>query len=305
MNKKITITGATGLIGRQLSSTLVNRGHEVTIFSRNVESAKKNLGSQFNFVKWDYQKPEEWQDSLKEQDALIHLAGTNLFGKRWTDRYKKEILESRYISTKNLVTAFGNTENKIKVFISSSAVGYYGSRGSEFLTEESKLGDDFLAHVCDIWEKEAAKASELGIRTAILRQGIVICGDGGALMKFLTPFNFLLGGPLGSGKQYFPWIHLDDLVSIYLFILDKNNISGAVNSVSTQNVRMKEFAETLGKVLKRPSIIKVPEFVLRILVGEAASSILSSQRVIPQKLLDYNFKFKFENLEDALRDLLK
>lgn len=304
MNKKITITGATGLIGTALCHTLIGRGDEVTIFTRNIDSGKKILGDKLTYVKWDYRRPIEWQDSLKDQDAVIHLAGANLFGKRWTEKYKKIIIESRELSTRNLVAALRSVPNKVKVLISSSGVGYYGSRGEKILTEKSNLGNDFLANVCDVWEREAEKASEIGIRTAMLRQGIVLSDEGGALTKFLPPFKFFIGGALGNGKQWFPWIHIDDLIAIYLFVLDNAEISGPVNVVSQETVRMNEFAKTLGKILKRPSIFNVPEFALRLLVGEAASTIVSSQRVIPKKLMDHGFKFKFENLEEALSDLL-
>lgn len=305
MNKKIIVTGATGLIGTQLCNALINRGDEVIIFTRNIGSAQKILGDKFSYVKWNYKNPNEWTRHLEDKDAVIHLAGANLFGKRWTAEYKKVILESRKLSTKKLISAIESTKNKIKVFISSSAVGYYGSRGDEVLTEGSKSGNDFLANVCNVWESEAEKASELGTRTAMLRQGIVLSNNGGALTKFLPPFKYFIGGALGNGKQWFPWIHIDDLIAIYLFILDNTLISGAVNVISPESVRMNEFAKTLGGVLHRPSIFKVPEFALKILVGEAASTILSSQRVVPQKLLDNGFKFKFEKLEEALIDLLK
>jgi uncharacterized protein (TIGR01777 family) len=304
MNKKIIITGATGLIGKQLCSSLANRGDEVTVFTRNIESAKKILGDKFTYVKWNYKNSVEWQESLQYHDAIIHLAGANLFGKRWTDEYKKVILESREINTRNLVSALRNSQSKVKVFIISSGVGYYGSRGDDILTEKSELGNDFLSRVCNVWEREAVKANELGIRTATLRQGIVLSNKGGALKKILPPFRFFVGGALGNGKQWFPWIHIDDLIAIYLFILDNADISGAVNVVSPESVRMREFAKSLGKILKRPSIFNVPEFALKLIVGEAASTIVSSQRVVPQKLIDQGFKFKFENLEEALRDLL-
>lgn len=240
-----------------------------------------------------------------DQDAVIHLAGANLFGRRWSKEYKKIIIESRELSTRNLVSGLRNSQSKVKVFISSSGIGYYGSRGDEILTEKSKLGNDFLAHICDIWERETEKANEIGIRTSMLRQGIVLSDKGGALEKFIPAFKLFIGGALGNGKQWFPWIHIDDLMAIYLFIIDNAEISGAVNVVSPETVRMNEFAKTLGRVLNRPSIFKVPEFALKILVGEAAAALVSSQRAIPKKLIDTNFKFKFDRLEDALKDLLK
>ncbi len=305
MIKKVVVTGATGLIGKELCSALSNRGDEVTIFTRNPETAKKILGSTYNYVKWNYENPNEWLSHLENKDALIHLAGANLFAKRWNKKYKDVILESRQLSTKNLITAISQTKNKVKVFICSSGVGYYGSRGDEILTETSSIGNDFIANVVYAWETEAAKAQQMNIRTVMLRQGIVLSNKGGALLKLLPPFKFFIGGALGNGQQWFPWIHIDDLISIYLFLLDDKNLNGAVNVVSPENVRMNEFAKTLGKVLHRPSIFKVPAFALRIAIGEAASTILSSQRVVPKKLIENGFKFRFEKLEDALKDLLK
>jgi uncharacterized protein len=305
MSKKITITGATGLIGTELCHALINRGNEVTVFTRDIESAKNSLGTAMNYVKCDYKNPISWQDSLKDQAVVIHLAGANLFGKRWTKDYKRIILESRELSTKNLISGLRNSHSKVKVFISSSGVGCYGSRGDEILTEKSELGKDFLANVCKVWENEAEKANDIGLRTIALRQGIVLSNKGGALAKFLPPFKFFIGGALGSGRQWFPWIHIDDLIAIYLFVLDNAEISGPINVVSPEAVRMNEFAKTLAKILYRPSIFSIPEFALKILIGEAASTIVSSQRVVPQKLIDKGFKFKFEKLEEALKDLLK
>ena len=305
MSKKVIVTGATGLIGKELCSALSNRGYDVTIFTRDVENAKKILGSKYNYVKWNYKNPNEWFSHLENKDALIHLAGANLFAKRWNKKYKDVILESRQLSTKNLISAIGQTKNKVKDFICSSGVGYYGSRGDEILTETSSIGNDFIANVVYAWETEAAKAQQMNIRTIMLRQGIVLSNKGGALSKLLPSFNFFIGGAVGNGQQWIPWIHIDDIISIYLFLLDDKNISGPVNAVSPENVRMNEFAKMLGNVLHRPSIFKVPEFALRLAVGEAASAILSSQRVVPQKLIENGFNFKFEKLEDAFKDLLK
>jgi hypothetical protein len=305
MNKKIIITGATGLIGNPLCRALINRGDEVTVFTRNTDLAKKVLGEKVTYLKWDYKNPSAWQYSLNNHDAIIHLAGANLSDKRWTKKYKKIILDSRVNGTRSLVEAINETHTKIKVFISSSAVGFYGSSGDNILIEDSASGNDFLAKVCLAWEKEAQKVNGFGIRTALLRQGVALSSNGGALKRFLLPFKFFVGGPLGNGKQWFSWIHIKDLIAIYLFILDNSDVSGAINTVSPNTVRMNEFAKTLGKSLKRPSIIKVPEFALRILVGEVTSSIVASQRVIPKRLIDHGFKFKFENLEEALKDLLK
>jgi hypothetical protein len=304
MNKKVIITGASGLIGRQLFKELLNRGDEITIFARDPASAKQQLPGAKDYVKWDYLELDPWQKMVDGKNAIIHLAGANISGKRWTEKYKKEILESRIISTQNLIKAIGNSNNKPECFIISSAVGYYGDAGNETLTEASPSGNDFLSKVCTKWELESHKVDELGIRRVNVRTGVVISADGGALKKMLLPFKFFVGGPLGNGKQWFPWLHIDDIIRIYLFALDNPNIQGPLNAVSPGLITMKNFAENIGEVLHRPSIFSVPKIILKIIIGETAEPILASQRVIPEKLLQSGFKFKFENIENALTDLL-
>jgi hypothetical protein len=304
MNKKVIITGASGLIGKQLFKELLNSGDEITIFARDPASAKQKLPGAKDYVKWDYLELDPWQKMVDGKNAIIHLAGANISGKRWTEKYKKEILESRIISTQNLIKAIGNSNNKPECFIISSAVGYYGDAGNETLTEASPSGNDFLSKVCTKWELESHKVDELGIRRVNVRTGVVISADGGALKKMLLPFKFFVGGPLGNGKQWFPWLHIDDIIRIYLFALDNPNIQGPLNAVSPGLITMKNFAENIGEVLHRPSIFSVPNIILKIIIGETAEPILASQRVIPEKLLQSGFKFKFENIENALTDLL-
>lgn len=305
MSKKIIITGATGLIGKNLSKALTDRGDEVTVFSRDIQSAKKKLPFLNEFVRWDYKNPDEWKKQLDGKDAVVHLAGVNLFSKRWNDNFKKVIVDSRELSTSNLVQSLKNCKYKTEVFVSASGIGYYGDGGETVLTEESPKGKDFLADVCNTWEVESRKAGELGIRNVQIRTGIVLSTKDGALKQMLLPFKLFVGGPLGSGKQWFPWLHINDIVNIYIQAIDNNNISGPLNSASPNILRMKEFVQTLGKVLKRPSFFPVPEFVLRVVVGEVAETVVSGQRVNADKLLKSGYKFEFENLEDALRDLLK
>jgi hypothetical protein len=302
--KHIVITGATGLIGRSLCTFLKNKGDEITVFTRDIENGKKVLPLITSFVEWNYRKPELWQDELNGKDAVIHLAGANVFGKRWSAKYKRIILESRKNATRNLVSAISGIKNKPGVFISSSAIGYYGNQGSQIITEDSPAGNDFLAHVCKVWEKEASLVEKSGVRRVSIRTGIVLSTEEGALKKMLPAFRLFAGGPLGNGNQWVPWIHLDDLIQIYLFSLDNNKISGGVNASSPNPVTMNEFSKTLGKVLHRPSLFPVPEFVLKFAVGEGAQPILSSQRVIPKKLLDNSFQFKYNHLEPALSSLL-
>lgn len=305
MKKKIIVTGATGLIGSKLVKTLINRGDEIIIFSRDADRARSIFPKATECVEWNYQKPEQWKSKIEKTDAVIHLAGINLFAKRWNESFKKAVSESREVSTKNLVEAIKSCTIKPEVFISASGIGYYGDCGDELLTEESQAGNDFLADVCKVWEREARKIGEYGVRNVQIRTGLVLSLEGGALKQMLPPFKFFIGGPLGNGKQWSSWLHIDDIVGIYLHALDNSDLAGSVNVASPNPVRMKEFAKTLGKVLKRPSLIAVPKFVLKLIVSEAVEVITASQRVLPEKLLKSGYKFRFDNLEMALGDLIR
>ncbi len=304
MSKKIVITGATGLIGKKLVIALLKRGDEIIVFTRNAERAKSLFSSSVKFAEWDYNKTEQWRSSLENTDAVIHLAGVNLFSKRWNKEFKDEILKSREISTKNLVDAIRSCKTKPEVFISASAIGYYGNRGDEILTENSSAGNDFLSNVCKTWEFESTKVEEFGVRNVRVRTGIVLTPEDGALKQMLLPYKLFLGGPLGNGTQWMSWLHIDDMIQIYLYALDNKKISGAINAVSPNPVRMKEFAKSLGKVLRRPSIFPVPQFILKLVVGEAASVVTASQKVSADKLLMAGYQFRFNTLSEALKDLL-
>jgi uncharacterized protein len=304
MRNKIIITGATGLIGRRISSELIKRGEEVIVFTRNIEDAKTKVPDAGSYVKWDYNKIEDWKEHIDNSYAIIHLAGANLFNKRWSEKYKKIITESRIKSTQNLVKVILEVENKPEVFICSSAVGFYGNSGDKILTEDSVKGNDFLADLCFQWEKAAEEVESFSVRRVSIRSGIVLSKEEGIFKKISLLFKLYGGGVIGNGDQWIPWIHIDDIINIYLFSL-YNNINGAVNAVSPNPVRMKEFADELGKVLKRPAFFKVSEFVLRLVLGETAEAALSSLKVIPQKLNDQDFKFQFENISLCFKNLLK
>lgn len=305
MSKRILITGATGLIGSHICKELSDRGDILTIFTRNPDKAKRRLPYANEYVKWDYRKSEAWKVHLNSKDVVIHLAGANLSGKRWTTNYKKEIIDSRELSTQNLVTAISEAQTKPEVFICASGINYYGSKEDEILTEESDRGIDFAAKVCIKWETEASKAEQYGIRRISTRTAPVLTKEDGVLKKFLLPFKLFAGGPLGSGKQWFSWIHLEDAIRGYLFLIDNKSVNGAVNLTSPDPVRMNEFAKTLGKVLNRPALFKVPEFVLKIAVGEMSQIVTASLRVKPKKLEEHNFNFRSQKLKEALEDLLK
>uniref|UniRef100_A0A832D1V7 TIGR01777 family protein n=1 Tax=Ignavibacterium album TaxID=591197 RepID=A0A832D1V7_9BACT len=302
--KKIIITGATGLIGRKLSQKLTEAGHQIIVFSRNASSAKNILKKDFTYIDWDYSKSDKWVESISTADAIVHLAGINLFAKRWNKKFKEEILASRKETTKALVDAVKLSQAKPEVFVSASGVGYYGDCGDKQLDENSPAGNDFLAEVCKVWEAEAAEVEQADVRRVSVRTGIVLSKEDGALKRMLLPFKLFVGGPLGNGKQWFPWIHIDDIVGIYFHAIENQNLNGAVNAASPNICTMKEFAKTLGKVLHRPSLFPVPELALKIAIGEAGKVVLMSQRVKVNKLLESGYKFKFENLEEALRNLL-
>jgi uncharacterized protein len=303
--KKIIITGATGSIGRNLVQELSARGDEVIVFTRNPEKAKKKIANAGKYVKWEYENTAAWMHEMRGADIVVHLAGANLGAKRWNEDYKKLAYDSRIVSTRNLVEAIKRTEQKPKAFICSSAVGIYGNRFDEVLNENSTSGNDFMANICKDWEKEAEKVEQYGLRRVSIRTGLVMQKDEGVLKKMILPFRLFIGGPLGSGRQWFPWIHIDDIVGIYLHAIDNDNVSGATNGTSPGIVTMKEFAKTLGKILKRPSLFPVPKFAMKIAAGEIAEYAVMSQRTSVEKILHSGYKFKFENLEEALKDLLK
>lgn len=304
MAKKIIITGATGLIGIKLCNALIKRGDEITIFTRNIQKGKRELPEVKKFVEWDYRKPEQWKSELNRKDAVIHLAGANLAGRRWSEQYKKIIIDSRLTSTKNLILGMEEIDEKPGLFICASAVGYYGDKDEELITEQSPPSNDFLSELCKRWELEASKAEFLGIRRVSLRQAPVLSKNDGMIKEMKLPFKLFLGGPIGTGKQWLPWIHIEDLVNIYLFLLENKNITGPVNASSPNPVRMSEFADVMGKILQRPSYFKIPKFLIRIIKGDLADSITASQRVIPKKLLDAGFDFNFKDVQTSLRDLL-
>lgn len=303
--KKILITGATGSIGKKLVNKLSADGHQLTIFTRDINKAKEIVPEANEFVEWNYKHPEKWKSELEEKDIIIHLAGANLGDRRWNASFKEKAYNSRVLSTKNLVSAINSLKIKPQLFISPSAVGYYGDRGEELLTETSAPANDFLAKLCIDWENETAEVENSGIRRVSVRTGLVLSKNEGLIKKFYLPFKLFVGGPLGNGEQWFPWLHIDDIVNIYSHIIYNDNIKGPLNAASPGIVRMNEFANVLGKVLKRPSFFKVPKFALRIIAGELGEHAIDSQRISVEKLLNSGYKFKYGNLEEALTDLFK
>jgi uncharacterized protein (TIGR01777 family) len=300
---KVFVTGGTGFVGRNLVSRLIGEGHAVTVLSRS-EKAPDGLPEATSIVIGDPAEVGAWQDSVKGQDCIINLAGTSLFS-RWTPETKKSIRESRISTTRNIVDAIEAARERDVVLFSTSAVGYYGFHGDEELTEESPSGDDFLARVAVEWENEALRAEENGGRVVITRFGIVLGQKGGALGQMMSIFRKYLGGPLGSGNQWFSWIHMDDLAGAFVFLMAHREISGPVNLTSPNPIRNRELAKALGKAMHRPAFLPTPGFMLRLILGEFGSVLLEGQRVIPKKLLDNGYVFTYPEIDGALRSLVR
>lgn len=296
---KILITGATGLIGTALQKSLRAKGHELLLASR--RPPKDN-----SYVQWDVESGFAEPDRLEGIDAVVHLAGENISALRWTDEKKKAIRDSRVLGTRSIVDTISDLKQRPKVLIAASAIGFYGDRGDEELTETSKSGKNFLAEVSREWEAEARRAEDSGVRTVLLRTGIVLSKDGGALATMLTPFKFGLGGVIGDGKQWMSWVSLEDHIEAINFALENENIRGAVNSVSPHPVTNQEFTKVMGDVLYRPTFIPVPEFAVHLAFGEMGEALLlDSMKVMPKRLLDAGFKFKFPDLKKAIENAVK
>lgn len=304
MTKKIFVSGATGLIGRELIKKLFNRGDDITVVTRNKSKHYDDFAYVYRMEEVDFNSSDELAELIEEQDIVVHLAGTNISEKKWTPAFKQNILDSRIVTTRLIVEAINKAKKKPGTFICASAVGYYGDRGNEILTEDSLPGTDFLSQVCSEWEKEANKVKELGLRCVNLRTGIVLSREGGALPKLLPGFKYFLGGGLGSGNQYFPWIHHRDEVNIIINAIDNNDLQGPVNAVAPDSITMNEFAHAMGNILKRPYFFNVPKFALKIKLGEGADALTAGQRAVPEKLLKHNFRFQYTPIKNALVDLL-
>jgi uncharacterized protein (TIGR01777 family) len=296
---KFTITGGTGFIGRRLVERLLADEQRVHILGR---SLKKGLAPQVELSLWDAMEGEPSAESFASADAVIHLAGEPV-AQRWTPEAKRRILVSRVEGTRRLVEALSRVTERPRVLVCASAIGLYGSRGDEVLTETSSPGTGFLTEVCQEWEQMADLAEPLGIRVAKVRIGVVLGMGGGALAQMLPPFKMGLGGKLGSGEQWMSWIHLDDLVSLIRFAAERSELRGPVNATSPNPVRNAHFSQILARVLRRPAFLPVPAIGLRILFGEMAEVLLASQRVLPKAAEAAGFTFKFAELMPALRDL--
>jgi uncharacterized protein (TIGR01777 family) len=299
---RLTLTGATGRIGSLLARELQRRGDEVTVLTRNPDTARAVLPG-VEAVAWDPEREPAPAAALSGRDGVVHLAGEDV-AQRWTADAKRRIRESRERGTRNLVEGLRAAEPRPRVLVASSAVGYYGPHGDERVDEGTPAGTGFLAEVCAAWEREAARAGELGLRVVHVRTGVVLDRDGGALSKMLPFFKLGAGGPVAGGDQYLPWIHADDLVALYLRALDDPTWSGAYNGAAPVPVTNEAFSRALGRALHRPAVAPVPGFAIRALYGEMAEIVTEGQRAVPERALAQGFTYAHPDLDEALADVL-
>ena len=302
---KVLLTGATGFIGRKIAFQLSKLGHELVILARNPTKAQESL-PQATFAAWDSLVSRPPLTALVGVEAVIHLAGEPVAEKRWSNTQKTRIYESRILGTRHLMEALKASDGEgPRVIVSASAIGFYGDRGDEVVDETSLAGSDFLAKVCVDWEREFFTNAPTSARKVGVRIGVVLGPDGGALAKLLPVFRTGMGGPVGSGKQWMSWIHVDDLVKLILTALSDARFEGMVNAVSPNPVRNREFAESMGHALHRPSIMPVPGFVLKLALGEMSEVVLGGARVLPKRAREFGFEFGYPELSGALQEIVK
>jgi hypothetical protein len=299
MSMRILITGATGLIGKPLAKRLAERGHELVVLGRSASKARDELAVRCEIHAWDPEREPLPRAALQGVQAVIHLAGESIGARRWTDAQKRRIIDSRVKSARELLLAAAETR-QVKVFISSSAIGYYGDRGSEELTETSAPGEGFLSEVCRLWEGVVREHPTSYQRAVMIRTGLVLSRRGGALEKMLPLFRTGLGGPMGDGRQWMSWIHLDDLVELYVTALENSGARGPINGVAPEPLTNDEFSRELGRALGRPALLRAPRFALRAALGEMADLVLQGQRVLPEAAQSLGFKFRYPKLSQAL-----
>jgi len=293
-------------VGSRLVQKLNAENHQIIVLTRNLVKAQRIFPSltfrNVEFVTYTPKESGSWQESISGCDAVINLAGEPI-AERWTAQLKQEIRESRQLGTRKIVEAVAKAAVKPKVLISGSAIGYYGTSETAAFEETSPSGNDFLAQVCQDWEAEASKVKELDVRLAIIRVGIVLA-NGGALAKMIAPFSLFAGGPIGTGRQWFSWIHRDDLVNLIVEALTNDQMSGVYNATAPNPVKMEQFCKNLGEAMNRPSWLPVPEFTLELLLGEGATVVLEGQKVLPKKTQALDFQFQYPKLKSALREII-
>ncbi len=305
MTKKIIVPGGTGFIGKMLCNELIAANYDIFVLTRNIEKAKNIFGDHIKAAMWDGKSSQKWVELANDAYAIINLAGDPIASIRWTRKKKLRILESRLNAGKAIIETVAKAEIKPKLLLQASGIGYYGNRGEELLDESSSQGSGYLADVAYQWEQSVKEVEKMGVRIIYLRSGLVLGKGAGILSRVLLPFRFFIGGHLGSGEQWLPWIHLVDEVKAIRFLLENEDLNGIFNLASPNPMQSKDFFKTLGKVMKRPSWFYVPEFWLKIIFGEMAEElILSGQRAIPKRLLEAGYEFTYTEAEDALREIL-
>jgi len=299
---RVFVAGGTGLVGGRLVKELQTRGDHPVVLTRRPEIAQHMWGNDCTVVAGDPTQPGPGMDSVKGCDGAANLVGEGIFNHRWSAAFKETMTSSRVASTKNMVTALVKS-NSAKILVNASAIGYYGPHGDEELDENAPAGTDDMAQLCVQWEKATEPAAAHGIRTVIMRIGVVLDANGGALQKMVTPFKMFMGGPIGSGRQYVSWIHHEDLVGLILFALSNSSATGPMNGTAPEPVTNKTFSTALGTALHRPSFMPTPAFMLRVALGPVADVITKGQRVLPKKAIDLGYQFKYTNIDAALRNI--
>jgi uncharacterized protein (TIGR01777 family) len=305
---QVFVTGGTGLVGTRLVKKLLERGDRVTLLTRRPAVARDLFGAGCTSLEGDPTKAGDWMSAVGDCDGVIHLAGENIFAKRWSEEFKAALFDSRINSTRNVVQALWvrprRGDGSPKVLVNASAIGYYGPHGDEELDETSPPANDFLAHVCVEWEKVAQVVEATGVRCAVVRVGVVLDKKGGVVGKLMTPFKLGAGGPVGNGRQYVSWIHHEDLTGIFLMALDNSEAKGPINGTAPNPVTNKAFGKALGAALHRPAFIPTPTLALRVFLGEVTSIISTGQRVLPKKAMALGYAYKYPTVEIALSSIM-
>jgi uncharacterized protein (TIGR01777 family) len=305
---RIFVTGGTGLVGRRLIKALAGRGDEVVLLTRRPNVVPEMFGTTCKVVSGDPMQAGEWMKAVDECDAVINLAGENIFARRWNPTFRQLLFDSRILTTRNVAKAISSRpvrgDGTPKTLVNGSAIGYYSYHADEQLTEDSPPGDDFMANICIEWEKAARAVEPAGVRCALVRIGIVLDKEGGALKELITPFKFGLGGPVASGRQYMSWIHHDDMTGMLLFALDNAAVVGPINATAPNPVTNKQFGKALGAALHRPAFVWTPALGLRVLLGGVVEIIAQGQRVIPKKAMTLGYPFKFPTIDVALANIV-
>lgn len=304
---RLFIAGGTGLVGSRLIRRLLERNDQVVLLTRRPDFARQKWGDSCTIVEGDPMQPGPWMDAVGDCDGVVNLVGEGVFNRRWRAWFVELLRTSRIQSTQNIVAALAKSPTtaaaKPRILINASAIGYYGAHGDEELGEDGAAGDDMLARVCVEWEAAANAATGNGIRVVILRVGVVLDKEGGALKQMMLPFKMFVGGPVGSGKQWVSWIHHEDLVGLILLALDKPEATGILNGTAPNPVTNKGLAKALGRALHRPSFMPTPKFALRLMLGQVANLVTTGQRVLPRRAVEWGYQFKYPDIDAALKDV--